>query len=431
MQETTTATESAALSRRNMRFAIRSACWGATPQVMVRDSSIIIIFAALIGASETVSVLTTGLGDLALCLLMLPFAALSDRIGVKRQVMGAHLITVGAFLLIAAAAWMGAAAGAVLVIALIIFAISLSAYAAAWFPMLEEIVPPHERGLFFGRLRVSWQLVSAVFILLSGWFVGRFATVGRLQAVIVVAALASLGRVWYVARIRTGPISRQPLKLQTALLEAVRNRALTGFAIYLFFLYLAANATPPIIFVFARNHLHLADNLIIGFSVIAMGGLILGFQLGGRLVHGYGAKGVLLCVHVGFALLNFLLLTIHGAGWPAVVGLGLILGAYGGLYACASIAVTSELLTLASPHNKAVSIAFGYSLYAAGMGVSRLVASVILGSGMLATSWQLGNLLFSRYHTLFLGFGCGVIAAMLLLVLVPGMVRTVERLPAA
>ena len=110
--------------------------------------------------------------------------------------------------------------------------------------------------------------------------------------------------------------------------------------------------------------------------------------------------------------------------------LGVILGVYGVLVACASVAVSSQLLALASPANKAVSIAFGYSLYSAGLGGSRMIASLLLGSGILAENWTLGGMNFTHYHSLFLCSGCGVVAAMLLLVLVPGVVREVKRLPA-
>jgi MFS family permease len=425
-----TAADGASLSQRNMRCAILSACWGAIPQVMVKDSSIVIIFAALLGAGETVSVLTTAVSDLSLCLLMLPFAALSDRIGVKAQILAAVLVSVAALLLLAATPWLGVAAGVVLLAGLAVFAVAIAAYLAAWFPMLEAVVPAAERGLFFGRLRFRWQLVAMLFIFASGLFVGRFATIGRLQAIIVLAALLSLGRALYVGRI-VMPARRAepPLKLGAALLEALRNRALTGCGVYLFFLYLAANATIPVVFVFARNHLRLADNLIVIFSALAMGGLLVGYSLGGRLVHRYGVKGVLLTAHIGFALLNFLLLTVRSGGPVAVVVLGAILALYGTLVACASIAVSSELLALASPASKAVSIAFGYSLYAAGMGGARMLASLVLGSGILAESWAVGGAVFTRYHSLFLCFACGIVGAMLLLVLVPGVVRDVERLP--
>lgn len=167
-------------SRANMRFLIRSACWGAIPQVMVKDSSLFIVFAALVGAGDMVSVMCTALNDAVLCLLMLPFAMLSDRIGVRRQLVTAVCAGVGALLLAAASPWLGASGGGMLLLALALFAVAMSAYSAAWFPLLEQVVPPSERGLFFGRMRFSWQLVSAAFIAVSGLFIGRFATVGRL-----------------------------------------------------------------------------------------------------------------------------------------------------------------------------------------------------------------------------------------------------------
>ncbi len=415
--------------RRNMRHAVCSACWGAIPQVMVRDSSLFIVFASLIGAGEMASVMTTALSDISLCLLMLPFAALSDRVGVKRQIAGAVFVSVLALLLAATAPWLGKGAGSLLLVSLGIFAVSISAYLAAWFPMLERVVSPLERGLFFGRLRFSWQVVATLFIAASGTFVGRFASVSRLQGIIVLAALASLGRVFHIARIQL-PAQRVPsLRFRESLLDALGNKTLTGFGAYLFFLYLSANATAPVVFVFARNHLGMADGLVVLLSAASLGGLIAGFPLGGWLVQRYGAKGMLLTAHVGFAVLNFALLAIRDATPLAAVALGLVLAAYGMLFAGASVAVSSELLALASPVNKAVSIALGYSLYAAGMGGSRMLASLTLGSGILAESWHVGGLVFSRYHSLFLAFGCCVIISMLLLVQVPGFVRKVERLP--
>ncbi len=416
---------------RNLQYAIRSSCWGAIPQVMLRDSSLIIIFASLIGAGEMVSVLSTGLLDLSLCVLMLPLAALSDRIGVKRQILMAVGISVAALLLVAAAPWAGPLAGGVMMTALLVFAICLSAYTAAWFPLLERVVPVTERGLFFGRMRFSWQLVATVFVFASSWFVGRFATVGRLQVIITLAALGSLGRAYYIARIELDPRPPAFSRMRTALAEVLNNRALCGFGVYLFFLYLAVNATTPVIFVFARNHLLLEDRLVILLSAVSMLGLIAGFPLGGRLVHRYGAKGILLAAHLGFGALNFALLLVHESGPLAVAGVAAVLAACGLLIAGASIAVSSELLALANPAEKAVSIAFGYSLYAAGLGGSRMLASLLLGSGILAETWQFGGQVFSRYHSLFLAFGCGTILAMILLVQVPGLVRRVERFPSA
>lgn len=420
-------------ARLGMRYAILSACWGAIPQVMVKDSSVIIIFASLLGASEMVAVLSTSLQDLALGLLMLPLAALSDRMGVKRQICIAILIGMTVLLMTAASPWAGRYAGVVLMLALSFFAVAMAAYTSAWLPLLERVVPPAERGLFFGRMRFSWQLVAALFIFGSAWFLGRYASVGRLQVVITMAALAGLGRIWYIYRIPLKPLpaaESQGRPLLTSVLTALSNRELTGFGVYLFFLYAAANGTIPVVFVFARNYLKLADSLIVTLSGLMMGGLIAGFLFGGRFVNRYGCKGVFLGSHIGFACLNFLLLFVHDAQIWSVAGLMLIVVCYGFLVACASIAVSSELLALAQPANKAVSIALGYTLYTGGMAVSRVAASLVLGSGILATQWGIGGVVFTRYHSLFLCSGIGVLAAMFLLLLLPGMVRDVNRYPA-
>ncbi len=414
-----------------MRLAITSACWGALPQVMVKDSGIIVIFAALIGASEMVSVMSTALQDLAVCLLMLPCAALSDRLGVKRQISLFVWMGSVAMMVSACAPWMHEWASRVLLGAIGVFAVAMSGYTAAWFPLLERVVPPSQRGSFFGRMRFAWQTTATLFILTSGWFLGRYATVERLQVIIVLAATASLGRAFYVSRIVLKPIEKSsPMRLSAAIRDAVANRSLTGFGVYLFFLYLAANAAIPVVIVFARNYLHLADSLVVMLSAIAMGGLIVGFLIGGWLVQRYGVKMLLLGAHIGFAILNVCLLTIHSGSTVSIVKLSAILATYGILLASASISVSSELLALASPANKAVSIAFGYSLYAAGLGGSRALASLILGSGILAERWQIGTIVFTRYHSLFLANAVGVALAMALLVFVPAVNRRVGRLPA-
>lgn len=416
--------------RSGMRHAIASACWGSVSQVMVRDSSVVIIFAALLGAGEMISVLTTALMDSAVCLLIIPFAYLCARVGQQRQIVIATLIGMVALLIAGTAPWFATpgASRTVLVFGLGLYSVSYSAYLSGWLPLLDGVVPREERGLFFGRMRFFWQLASALFILVSGWFVGRYASVGRLQVIVMLAALALLGRAWHIMRVPE--VAPPPLPGWRAVgRDILRNRPLLGFAVYLFFLYAAANAFIPVVFVFSRNALMLPDNLIVMLSVAAMAGLILGYLGGGKFVHRYGVKTVFLGTHAGFGLLNFTLLGIHGAGHLQIATIGFTVLLFGVLFACASIAVTSELLALAPPANKAVSIAFGFSLYSAGLGFSRLATSLLLGSGMLSETWTVAGIVFTRYHSLFLFFGCGVLAVSVLLVLVPALVRDVQRLP--
>jgi hypothetical protein len=65
------------------------------------------------------------------------------------------------------------------------------------------------------------------------------------------------------------------------------------------------------------------------------------------------------------------------------------------------------------------------------MGFSRFLASLILGSGILAPEWSCHGIIFSKYHSLFLFYGCAVTMTCILLVLVPAIVGSVKRHPEA
>lgn len=414
--------------RQGMRHAIFSTCWGTVAQVVVRDSSIMILFATLIGAGEMISIATTALQDMAQAFLTLPFAYLTALAGKRRMLIRATAVGLAALLMSAAAPWFGAYAGLALLGTLAIFGVSISAYGAAWFPLLNDVVPPEERGLFFGRLRFWWQLVAAIFILASGALVGAHARPGVLQIVIIIAALGQLGRAWNIRRIPELPTPPPP-PWRDVLADILANQRMTGFAIYLFFLYLSAAATVPVAFTFAKRALALPDNLVVFCSACLMAGLIVGYRVGGRIVYRQGVKRVFLSAHLAFALINFLMLLVRGGNYTASALLIALVTLYGFFTACASIAVSSEIFALAPANNQIMSIGFCVSFYAAGIGFSRILASLIIGSGALAPHWHLGGIALTKYHTLFIMYGAGVLLAMALLTMVPAMLKHVHRLP--
>ena len=161
------------------------------------------------------------------------------------------------------------------------------------------------------------------------------------------------------------------------------------------------------------------DNILIIISSLALAGTILGFLSAGKIIDKIGIKRMLLFVHFSFALVNFSLFFI-GTNTPFnLILITVLLATYGFFVGCSSIAISTEMMELASPNNKAISMAFCGSCYAAGTGGSRLLASLILGSGLLAPQWFMGPMKISHYQTLFLAYGCAIMFVCLLLVLVP------------
>jgi len=314
-------------------------------------------------------------------------------------------------------------------VSLIVFSGALVAYTAAAFPFIDGLIPKTERGLFFGWMRFAWQLVATFFLLGSGWLVSQQATVKTLQIIIAVAALMTLGRIVHIRVIPDVPVRKTLFGLREQLRDVLANRAMLGYAVYLFALYTAASATIPIAFVFAKTELALPDYQVVLMSACSMVGSILGYLAGGVFVHRYGVKQAFLSAHLSFGIINLLLLTVTNASLLSVIWLMTLIWGYGFLTAGASVAVSSEILNVAPVNNKAVSMAVCLSLYSGGVGCSRLLASLVLGSGILSSSWEVWGMTLTKYHSLFLFYGVGVIMVSVLLVLVPALTKDVQRLP--
>jgi MFS family permease len=217
--------------------------------------------------------------------------------------------------------------------------------------------------------------------------------------------------------------------LKASLIDIIGNGKLAGFSVYLFFLYAASGSTLPTIFIFAKDSLNTPDNIVVVISTLALVGMLAGYLAGGLFVDRCGVKTIFLSAHIAFGILNIAMLCVASSSLSAIIFICTLVTIYGFLLACASIAVSSEMMALAPQNNKAMSMAFCFSLYSAGFGASRLLTSFVLGSGMLSSSWKAFGYSFTQFHSLFLFYGFAVLFACVLLVLVPAFVQGARRLP--
>jgi Na+/melibiose symporter-like transporter len=302
---------------------------------------------------------------------------------------------------------------------LICFGLLMTLYAAAWFPMLDEFLPKEDRSSFFGKLRFSWQSCSVAFFFLCGLIMGKTPDLWVLQSIIIISAFALFGRAYYVNKIPVREEDRKPLNFRHGLELVLTNKPLVGFSVYLAFLYLAAQGTIPLTYIYLKNYLHTPDNIVVIISSLALGGTIIGFLAAGKITTKLRVKKMLLSVHLSFALINFLLFAFSGASTSSLIIITALLICYGFFLAASSVAVSSEMMALANPGNKALAMAFCGSMCAAGLGSARMLSSVVIGSGILAPEWTIGSMKFSMFHTMYLGYGISILFVCVLLVIVP------------
>jgi MFS family permease len=416
--------------RRGERAATLSACWGSVASILLSGTGIVILYAEKLDAGQFVAMATTSLQNICGFLLIFPVSFLFQKYGVKPLIMPALIVAPLSFLLITSAAWFGTNAKFVLLAGISIFSVAAAIYVAGWYPLLQDVVNPQGRGKFFGRMRLSWQVVALVFLLFATFFIGRDAPTTTYQAILFVAAIGLFGRYWYIRKVPERKFVRDPTGFLESFRGVIDNTPIVGFSVYTFCLYLFAGATEPVIILFGRYGLRLGDNQIAALSFFSMGGAIAGYFLSSIFVDRFGTKAVFLLAHFGFGLLNATLLLVHSSTLFSLIIVQAVVALYGMLMASSSVAISSETFVLASASRfRNLSLAFCVCLHYLGSGLSRIVVGWVLHSGMLSPKWSLAGYEMTVYHTLFLFFACGVTIACILLSLVPAIVRKVELQP--
>lgn len=406
--------------RRAERLATVSACCGATGDVTLTDSALIILFAATMGASDMLSMLTTSLLPLFNGLLIIPMAWVAIRVGNKRLIVTVSTLSFVAYLLIVVSPLFGRAGVVVLIVSMVLFALFHTGYVAGWFPLLDSFLTPERRSGYLSRMRFAWQISSATFLLVVGLLIGKSPPLWKLQMALFAAALVFAGRAWAISRmpILPGEQAERP-QFRQGLATALANKPLAGYSVYLFVLNLAAYGTIPLVTLHLKRALHAPDNVTVLISAITLVGMLLGSLSAGRIIGRWGIKRTLLAIHAMYAVINLALFFI-GKGTPTTyLMVALLVFLYSFVFANANIASTSEMMALATPGNKTMAMAFCGTFYYAGSGLSRLMSSVVLGSGILAQEWQMGAMTISHFQSLFLIYAAAVVFAAMLLVVVP------------
>jgi len=385
------------------RNAMASSCCGVLGETVLTDSAVIILFAGLLGASEGFTLLTTSLLPLSNGLCILPMAWVAAHTGNRRLVLMASALAGGVYFMAAAAPWFLSGASAVLLVSVFFFSLSLSGFVAGWFPLLDAFLEPDRRIPFFGWMRFCHQIVSVAFLFIVGLVIGKHPQVRQLQAVLFISAVIFLGRMLFISRIPVFSATvKESLLFRKGLSAAVANRPLVGFSIYMFVLNLSAYGVVPLTLLYLKKQLHAPDNVTIIISSVALSGMLLGYSGVGRLIRRWRVKGVLLALHVVFALVSLALFSIGTGNALSYFVIALLLLLHNFAVAAASIVASSEMLALSTLGNKTMDMAFCGALFYGGQGLSRLCSSLLLGAGSSAVQWHMGGFTVSRYQFGFL-----------------------------
>ena len=258
--------------------------------------------------------------------------------------------------------------------------------------------------------------MSVAFLFVVGLVVGKQPQVQQLQAVLFISAVIFLGRMLFISRIpASAATAGECPRFRKGFSAAVTNKPLAKFSLYMFALNLSVYGIVPLALLCLKRQLHAPDNVTIIISSVALAGMLLGYSGVGRLIRRWRVKGVLLALHVAFALASLALCSIGTGNAFTYFLIALLLLLHNFAVAAASIVASSEMLALSTQGNKTMDLAFCGALFYGGQGLSRLFSSLLLGAGNAATKWHMGGFTVSRYQLGFLLCAVSVTLTALLL----------------
>ena len=388
------------------------------------DAAVIILYANMLGASEAFSLITTSMLSLAIgCFSIFAVRWVKRDSSYQWTILKATAMALAMFGVITAAPYFGGWAVPVLLLALMLFAVNHAIYIAAWFPLLDTFLEKDRRSSYLGRMRFSWQLASALLLGAISFFIGKNPPIGKLQLVMLFSMLVFSFKFFFIAAVpQFGSREESRFGFHDGLLRALGNKPMAGFSVYLFILNVASYGTIPVVTLYLKKSLHAPDNVIVLISSVVLCGMLCGSFFAGRIIRSWGMKATFLLAHFGYGTVNLLLFFVGRSLFPSQEiywVIGVLLFGYSFLFACSNISSSSEMMTLATPGNKVMAMAFCNSFYYGGLGLSRLLTSLIIGSGALAPAWLLGRWEITRYQTLFLLYALCIALSSALLLLVP------------
>ncbi len=409
--------------RRGRLFAYASTWFGCYSEVMLDSSAIIILYITMLQGSATLTMLSTALTAAAAIVLTIPSAGIADRIGLRRAYTASAYIGCAGYLLMAAAPFLGATLDKYVVLfGCLVYCLSRPLYGVIWYALLDNVLLPAERGAFFGTMRFSYLTLTAASFFLISLVLGKTPPIWAMQLLIAIVGLMIIGRKYCLDRLPINAKEGGGYDLKKSLIVSIRNRPLTGWAIYTCCLTLAFSALLPLTFIYLKREVKADDDIVQWISVAYMVGMICGYLLTAKLLRRFGVRVIQPVGHVFYAAGGFGLFILNHEmpGFYFIVGLILFLLGFwaANCLCCYSI----ELMALARPGNKTMASAFLSTYSAIGSASGRLTTSMIIGAGMLAPYWTKWGMTFCSYQTLFLFFAALQTFFLLMLFLVPSIV---------
>ena len=407
------------------RIAILSAWFGCISEQLLDSNSLIILYLITLGGNESFSMFSTAISAICGIFMNIICAGIISKIGLRASYSTSVYGSVGAFWLMAAApSIVPIECAKYLVIAgCIIYCLLRAPYSVAWYPMLDMILAPDERGGFFGIMRFSYILINACILYLIGKILGTAPAIHTMQIIIAVAGIFMLGRKICMDKMPDNPeVKQNKVDIKKSLNISVRNAPLVGFSFYSCFFNIATASAMPLTVIYMKTRLDFSAETIMTATSLYMIGCVCGYAATGTLMKKIGHRWFQIITHSIYAVMLGLLVMVYPAtphSHIIITALLWCLGVGGAFFSCLN---STEMLAAAKPGNKVMGAAFCQTFTNMGAAIGRLGTTMVLAAGVLMPDWKFFGINMSCYNFMFMFFFIMTVFFYLLLLLSPAII---------
>ena len=410
--------------KRYILYAYASTWFGCFADVMLDSSALIMIYFVLLHASNSLIMFSAAVTGLLQIPLLIPSSILVTRFGVRRMVTVSATLACAGYILMSLAPFINCRTQYVVLGGIFIFGISRPIWSATWYPVLGDILLPEERGPFLGKMRFSYYILTGTVFYLIGQFMGKNPPLWYLQTAIAAAGILALGRAYFIRKIKLSDATGSKPEIRKSFSISVHNAPLVGFSVYSCFMSLAYQAVIPLSLLYLKKSLNFDADTVQKLSTLGIAGSTIGYLLYGWVQKKLKMKKMQITVHL-------LWIIIPAGFFCCVKGMPLLMPLTGLLlflsyltHAWFACCFSQECLALSRPGNTAMASAFANTYCNIGSTVGRTSSSLLLGHGLLATSWNWNGFCITDFQSIFLFCAAGAIFCLVLLFTLPSVIST-------
>ncbi len=402
--------------RKAMRNAVFAQCFG-MQGISLFSNGVMLLYLLALGIGQTRVV--TYLALPSVCMIStIPVAYYAERIGRKKIGGSGNLLCIAGILSIASAGFAsGMGVETMVVVGTILLSLGISMFQSSWFALLGGVVPSEYRGRFFGTLRISWQISCMLVAGTAAWVLGRGSSVWVYQCVIAAVGTLMMGRSFFYNRIPDmckGPPPTESFR--RALSDIIYVRDFSSFGAYIFLLKIFTAYCPTIFALLEKEVLNLSPGTVIWLANVGLGGSVIGYFVGGRLVDRIGTKLVFIICHISFAVI-LLVFILRGADGGALLLPVLFLAhlAFNLALAASDIAITAETIMTTPEKNSSLASSVLVGAGNLGTAAAGMGTAAVMNLNFLKDQWHWLGMTLCKYDVILLG--CAVMVVMLVVTL--------------